>query len=636
MATYTKIGRIRPDYADVWDSARSYTALEMVKSADSYQAYIAKQDVPAGTPLTDEAYWGVVLDVSDVIAESVAATNRANTAAEQADAAREAIKGDFEELSERTDQLSEEIDIILSGEDIVTETPLTFEAGVMHGRAYGKPAASLDTGCNLVKITPELYDTLEFDASVYKFTFVGFLDDGTYATIGVWIQNSPISIASAMVSGDFNCVQFRRIDGQNIVADDLTSTGAKLIKTTSNSLAYKEDVEKIASAISNGEFDAGSIITDDLNNGVSGKTQMYVENAKNTPNSITGIVHTFKGGHDNQYQLAVTYNGEMFFRVMWGANNWGSWHRPYTFAGAIITDLNAAKIEKVHRYSAGAQNAPSSLEGDVITLQGGYDNMFQIAVDTNNVLHYRIMWGVDNWSTWKSYGDDNAFGFDVSPANLAFVPRIGIIGDSYASGEIYINDEAHDIYYQSWGQIMARTKGITVHNFSQGGMAAKSFMQGASHGLNKLLNTEKCNLYVIVLGINDKKTAADVGTINDIGTEVDTFCRWYSDIITSILAYNEHAKIIVVKGMNNATEDYVRINNAMQDIAEHFGLPTVAQYEEPYFVSDYFKNSLVSGHPTPSSYGGMANAMTKILERCIAENQLYFYDINYYDYISQS
>ena len=84
MADYTKIGRIRPDYADIWDASRSYTTLEMVKSADSYQAYIAKRDVPAGTPLTNADYWGVVLDVSDVIAESVAATERANAAAENA------------------------------------------------------------------------------------------------------------------------------------------------------------------------------------------------------------------------------------------------------------------------------------------------------------------------------------------------------------------------------------------------------------------------------------------------------------------------------------------------------------------------------------------------------------------------
>lgn len=110
MANYTKIGRIRPDYADTWDATRSFTALEMVKSADSYHAYIAKQDVPAETPLTNAEYWGEVLDVSDVIAESVAATNRANTAAANADAAREGIQDDLNGLH---DELRTKADGIL-------------------------------------------------------------------------------------------------------------------------------------------------------------------------------------------------------------------------------------------------------------------------------------------------------------------------------------------------------------------------------------------------------------------------------------------------------------------------------------------------------------------------------------------
>lgn len=84
MEGYTKIGRIRPNYTGAWDSTVNYTALEMVKNEAGTASYIAKKDVPAGTPLTDEAYWAMVLDVSDVIAESVAATERANAAAENA------------------------------------------------------------------------------------------------------------------------------------------------------------------------------------------------------------------------------------------------------------------------------------------------------------------------------------------------------------------------------------------------------------------------------------------------------------------------------------------------------------------------------------------------------------------------
>lgn len=88
---YTKLGRIRPVYKGAWSSATAYTALEMVKSADGRTAYIALKDVPAGTKLTSTAYWGEVLDVSDVLdaAEEAidAAVSRANEAALAANAA---------------------------------------------------------------------------------------------------------------------------------------------------------------------------------------------------------------------------------------------------------------------------------------------------------------------------------------------------------------------------------------------------------------------------------------------------------------------------------------------------------------------------------------------------------------------
>lgn len=66
MEGYNLVGRIRPVYRGAWDSGAAYTALEVVVSSDSHTAYIAKKDVPAGTALTDTAYWGVIADVRDL------------------------------------------------------------------------------------------------------------------------------------------------------------------------------------------------------------------------------------------------------------------------------------------------------------------------------------------------------------------------------------------------------------------------------------------------------------------------------------------------------------------------------------------------------------------------------------------
>lgn len=98
MEGYTKIGRIRPNYTGAWTAETAYTVLEMVKNEAGTASYIAKQDVPAGTPLTDEAYWAMVLDAGDVIAAAEQAAANANKAAQE-----------YSELDGKVEQLSEEI-----------------------------------------------------------------------------------------------------------------------------------------------------------------------------------------------------------------------------------------------------------------------------------------------------------------------------------------------------------------------------------------------------------------------------------------------------------------------------------------------------------------------------------------------
>lgn len=49
-----------------YDSTLAYNIKDTVMSADGRRVYFALQDVPAGTPLSNKAYWILMLDVSDV------------------------------------------------------------------------------------------------------------------------------------------------------------------------------------------------------------------------------------------------------------------------------------------------------------------------------------------------------------------------------------------------------------------------------------------------------------------------------------------------------------------------------------------------------------------------------------------
>lgn len=66
MDGFNLVGRIRPVYKGMWNANTAYTILETVTSADNHTAYIATKDVPIGIPLSNEDYWGVLVDVRDL------------------------------------------------------------------------------------------------------------------------------------------------------------------------------------------------------------------------------------------------------------------------------------------------------------------------------------------------------------------------------------------------------------------------------------------------------------------------------------------------------------------------------------------------------------------------------------------
>ena len=59
-------GKVRMTPKGVYDSTVSYKILDLVSDEGHTQYYIAKQDVPAGTLLTNTTYWDPIMDVSDI------------------------------------------------------------------------------------------------------------------------------------------------------------------------------------------------------------------------------------------------------------------------------------------------------------------------------------------------------------------------------------------------------------------------------------------------------------------------------------------------------------------------------------------------------------------------------------------
>lgn len=101
---YVNIGRVRPIYKGEHNPELNYETLDVVRSKDGFTSYMAKKEVPAGTALTDEEYWGLMNQVkSDVVQYGSAQT----LTGEQQDQARVNIgAARLEEVIELKDDLA--------------------------------------------------------------------------------------------------------------------------------------------------------------------------------------------------------------------------------------------------------------------------------------------------------------------------------------------------------------------------------------------------------------------------------------------------------------------------------------------------------------------------------------------------
>ena len=420
--------------------------------------------------------------------------------------------------------------------------------------------------------------------------------------------------------------------------------GLKRIATSDDAVAPYDDLDTLPAntivlySYLDGVFNA----PDGVNVGATVLTYNY------TSSDISGAV-----------QVLTTHSGDVYTRNFWGwpgRDRWQPWKKIVTEksittipavnnsvkglkristsddAVAPYDDLDTLPANTIVLYSYldGVSNAPNGVNVGATVLTYNYassdiSGAVQVLTTPRGDVYTRNFWGWpgrDRWQPWKKMATEH----DFNPS-LALFEKIGVIGDSYASGVIYPDGEPAAQYNISWGQILARKNGVSCTNFSAGGLTTRSWLLNNS-GLKKLNATEPQNLYYISLGINDKdKLGIDyIGTEADMDSGADTFYGNYAKIINAIKAKAPHAKIILIDSAL-AKGDTDPFFVATKNIATKFRLPIIKHRDDSFLSSDKFKRELMEyGHPVAISYAAMASAFEKLTMQAIRDNIAYFKD----------
>ena len=201
--------------------------------------------------------------------------------------------------------------------------------------------------------------------------------------------------------------------------------------------------------------------------------------------------------------------------------------------------------------------------------------------------------------------------------------RVGVIGDSLASGEIAYQSGGSTVYVDkydySWLSNMCRNCGTEAEHYSKGGMMAKTWLQDQGGMKTKFDNDEVCNAYFIALGTNEIGHSETLGNITD-ASGADSFVGYMKQIIEYVHTKAANAVIFLVStyaaGSTSATWSAM-----IEQIAGLYGYCYYVDFignTDLYTTSSSPYTSL--GHFTTPAYVAVGKTLNKLVNDIVYNN----------------
>ncbi len=216
-------------------------------------------------------------------------------------------------------------------------------------------------------------------------------------------------------------------------------------------------------------------------------------------------------------------------------------------------------------------------------------------------------------------------------SNTSIFRTIAFVGDSLSSGEFETRTENgtgyHDLYEYSWGQYIARKNGLKAYNFSRGGMTAREYVESFAEKNGMWDEEKKCQAYVIALGVNDIVNAKmEIGTTDDIGTDRETFVRYYGEIVNRYKKISPDSKFFFVTFPNMDydikewhTKEMVDTMYALADYFDNAYVIDLNKYG-PVYGEEFRNHFYLHGHLNPSGYILTARIIDSYIDYIVRHN----------------